>query len=463
MKPDWRQGVLYAAIMGMEGCWLYTLMAMFNKPVADGRLSIFGILLLYPLSFGLSGLMRRLPWPEFCRRTISLIAWALVMLFVVKIQLFGGLAWADTAWLLALPRAIAGVIFSFQPELLVLIGGTGVIWWLGQRLAYRKVNFATLVSEFQFGLIILVMAFFVASPLEAGIEHAIYLIFAFFLFGLLGISVAHALEGTSWLSGLYQGHWSGLLLVSISLILIIGLFISAVVTPDLLQLALAAIKWVWELVMKAIAFLVGLLPEPAPVALPPTLPGPAAGPEEPMQWFTMSEAVRNGLRLGWTVLVGGALIFALWRVSSDILQWLRRRLASMAGAEFEPMPGAFKADFLGLLKRILSGLLGLRWLWRRGSGAEAAQPEISMVRQVYRQLLAWAAAAGFPRHLSRTPHEYLYELAGRLPEARRDLELITQQYVRARYGAWLPTEDELHQLRQSWYNVKRNRPGDRRQ
>ena len=43
-----------------------------------------------------------------------------------------------------------------------------------------------------------------------------------------------------------------------------------------------------------------------------------------------------------------------------------------------------------------------------------------------------------------------------MPEAQGDLDLITEQYVRTRYGASLPTEDELHQLRQSWRNVSQN-------
>ena len=127
------------------------------------------------------------------------------------------------------------MIYTFKPELLILIS-TAVIWWLGRRLAYLKVNFAALVSEFQFGLVILVITFFVASQLGVDMAHSVYLIVAFFLFSLLGISVAHALEGTSWLSGLYQGHWSGLLLVSISLVLIVGFLISLLVTPDLLHL-----------------------------------------------------------------------------------------------------------------------------------------------------------------------------------------------------------------------------------
>ena len=134
----------------------------------------------------------------------------------------------------------------------------------------------------------------------------------------------------------------------------------------------------------------------------------------------------------------------------------------MSGAEFEPLPGAFRADFLSLLKRIIFKLLGLRIIFRSRARAEPVRPEIASVRQIYRQFLRWAAAAGFPRHVSQTPHEYFYELVVLLPEVRGDLDLITQQYVRTRYGAWLLTEDELHQLRQSWHNVRQSHLNNRR-
>ena len=245
--------------------------------------------------------------------------------------------------------------------------------------------------------------------------------------------------------------------MSISLILILGLLISSVVTADLLQLVLAGLKWVWGLVVKAIVFIVSLFPEPSPpsVELLPeesTLT-PASEPDW-SKFFRMPESVRSGLRISWTVMVAGFVLFALWRVSSQIFGWLRRKLASMSGAEFEPLPGAFRADFLSLLKRLLFWLRGLRppFWWRVKS--TAVVPEVATVRHVYRQFLHWAAAGGYPRHMSQTPHEYRYALANLLPEAQEDLNLITQEYVAARYGTWLPTEDELHNLKQSWHRVR---------
>jgi hypothetical protein len=290
--------------------------------------------------------------------------------------------------------------------------------------------------------------------------HPVPVALAFFLFALIGISVAHALEGTSWLSGLYQGHWSGLLLASIGVIVILGLLISLIVTPDFLQVVWDAVKWVWGLIwgliLKIIALIASLFPAPEPAELPPMPDMPAMEPDEGFR-LAMPEWLRSGLRLGWTVIMAGFFIFVLWRISSDIFRWLRRKLAGMAGAEYEPLPGAFKTDLLSLIKRIIRKLLGLKLLFWRKKREGAFPPEITSVRQIYRQFLRWAASAGYPRYISQTPQEYCYTLVDLVPEAIEDIDTVTQQYVKARYGARLSTENELNELSQAWHRVKQIR------
>lgn len=457
MKLDWRRGIVYLTAIGMEGCWLYALMVLLNKQVADGRLSIIGLLFLYPVALFFNKLIQRLRWPKVCLHSISWLAWAAGMLLVLKIQLFSDSAWLNSIWLLALPQAFADMLYTFRPELLIFLS-TAIIWWLGQRMAYPRVSFAASVGEFQFGLAILLITFFFISMLGVDLANSVPIALTFFLFALLGMSVAHAQESTSWLSGLYQGHWSGLLLVSIGLILILGLLAGSLVTPDLLQLVLAALKWIGALIVKVIAFIASLLPEPGPGELPPGLPMPQLEPEEGFKLWEIPELMKSALRLSLGVLWGGLIIFALWRISSEIYGWLRHRLASMAGVEIEPLPGAFKADLLSLLKAIFLKLLELRFPFRLARKTKSLLPEVASVRQIYRQLLRWAAAGGYPRHMSQTPYEYLYTLVDLLPQAQGDLDFITQQYVRTRYGVSLPTEDDLRQLRQSWHEISQNRP-----
>ncbi len=460
MKLDWRQAIVYITVMGMEGCWLYALVALLNNRVVDGRLSVLGILVLFPVAFIFNLLLGRLRWPRVCVLVVSWLGWVVGMLLMVKIQLLGGLPLSDSQWLLAIPRAVTGVLYAFGPELLILLV-TAVIWWLSRRLVSRAGNFPTTVSEFQFGLIMLIITFMVASGLKTKLDSPVPIAITFFLLALLGMSVSHALAGTSWLSGLHQGHWSGLLLATIGVVLVLGLLIAWIVTPDLLQLLWAAIKtawgFIWSLIVKLLLFLASLFPQTEPAELPPMPVMPETETDDGFKLWTMPEWLKSTAGLLMTILWIGLVLAALWRISSDIFRWLRRKLAGMAGAEFEPLPGAFKADLLGLLKRIFSRLLGLKLLFRLRKRRVALPPEVASVRQVYRQLLRWAAAGGYPRYLSQTPGEYRDRLAGLLPEAGDDLDLVTQHYMRVRYGAFLYTGDELKELGEAWHRLKQTR------
>ena len=167
------------------------------------------------------------------------------------------------------------------------------------------------------------------------------------------------------------------------------------------------------------------------------------------------ESVRSGIRLVWTILMVGFLLVFLWRVSSQIFNWLRHKLSTTSGAEIEPLRGAFRADILGLLKRILLKLLGFKLPLRRQRQPEPH--EITSVRHLYHRLLKWAAAQGQPRLVFQTPFEYLVALEELLPASRDTLHFITRHYVSARYGLSSPSAEELHQLKQSWHQVKQNR------
>jgi hypothetical protein len=162
------------------------------------------------------------------------------------------------------------------------------------------------------------------------------------------------------------------------------------------------------------------------------------------------ESLRNALRIGWTILALGAMLAALWRISTQIADWLRRRMANHSRGEVESLNGAFRADILGFLKRIIARLFGFGWIKSRQTAAQPIDP----VRQVYRQLLKWAAGEGFPRRAFQTPYEYLTALRELKPAAVAGLSYITQQYINVRYGLTAPSAEELEKLRQTWQQVK---------
>ncbi|MBI2831237.1 MAG: DUF4129 domain-containing protein [Chloroflexi bacterium] len=462
MKLGWRRAVPYVTTAGMESCWLYAIAALLNTVVAGGRLSIPALFLVYAASFALNGLLLRRRWRNIWLVAANWLSWAVAMLLMLKTQLYGGTGWSDTAWLLSMPQAFAALLYTFRPELLLLIG-SGAAWWLGSRLARVEPDFAVSVTEFQFGLAVLVLMFFTASqltPETAG--SSVPLALTFFLFALVGISVTHAQEGTSWLSGLQRGHWSGILALTIIAIILLGLSIWALVTPDLLQKIIDGIEWLWSQFMRLLEFLASLLPKPEPGELPDIAPLPKGGsPEETFNPFVLPEVVQAILRMIFNIIVIGLVVMALWRISSQILDWLRRRSTSW-DVEVESLDGAFKADLLAMLKFLFALPTKLLLLLRFKRKSKPALPEIRSVRQIYRQMLKWASSNGYPRGTAQTPYEYLQTLLGLLPQSREDLEFVTSRYVSTRYSALVPTGDELEQLRESWHRIKQNRFGKRK-
>jgi len=373
--------------------------------------------------------------------------------------LYPDLPLSESAWILSIPRSVTQVIYTFKPELLIFLS-TGTIWWLSQRLAYRTVSFKVMLTEFQFGLTMLALTFFIASGLNAIPDNPVPIVLIFFLLSLSGISVSHAFENTTWISSIHRGHWSGILLVSISVVLVLGFLVTMLISPDLLKLLWSGIKWAWGVIcgviLKLFIFLDSLFPHSEPSKLPPVLSPESIKPTE-----TRSLEIPGWLRRSLLLTIGifwaALIILTLWRISSSIFSWLRNKIASLADVEFESMPGAFRANFLNLLKYLLTRVLRLGFLFRFYQKQDVPVPPVTSVRLIYRRLLRWAGTRGYPRHVSQTPQEYCRALTRFLPETGEELNFITKQYIMVRYGGLPPTEDTIDKLSQAWHRIKKNR------
>ena len=455
MKSIGQKVVLTTAVMALEGCWLYTLVYILNVLMAKGRLNVPGLLPLYLLAFGTNRLWHWLGWPRVIRGALNITGGVIFTLLMVKMQLFGHLPLADALWLKALGEAFVNIFYGLAPELVLLVGG-GILWWFGQRMAHQPGNFASALREFQFGLIVLLILLFIAYGMEVHLVHTIVVVTAFFIAALLSLSIAHAQENKQ-SAELYRGNWLGILLMSISAIVLLGLAIGSVITPDLLRLMVAGLTWLWGFIVKGITFIASLFPEPN-VIPEEALPGAGAMPaEEPdyTKLFVLPEVVRQGLRFGWSVLMIGILLVFFWRISEQIFTWLRAKFGATGNAEYESLSGAFWVDIKSLFKRIFHWILKiLKWpaLLKKKKAAEAK--EITSIRQLYQQLLRWAAKNGLPRPAFQTAYEYLDVLQEKTPAYRDTLQYVTGKYVSARYGHVTPSVEELEQLKQSWHNLR---------
>jgi hypothetical protein len=438
----------------MQLAWFALAVLVLNRRIAGDSLPWPLILSFYPLSAFLNFLLRR-----------RVRGWKLLLAanglggfsaFAILLGFHGLFGPAPEAgpWL-----EVAARFFNPYRTEFLLLAFSAAAWILGYRLAALRISFAALFSEFQFGLVLLFLALFAENRLEMNLPHLIPLILLFFGFALTGLGAVHGREHAGWTSGLFFRAWIIFLLVAVALILSAGLLIAVLASPAFVQFLFSLLyragQFLLEILGRVLGFLLGLLPRPE-ISLPPppSPPPPAVRPEDWSPFFLISESTREILRILWTIMVFSVLLIALWRISSQILDWLRRRMGAVNGDEIEPLPGAFRDDLRILFLWVLD-TLSLKWLVRLLARRKRRRRESDSFRQIYLRLLKWAAGKGCRRRACETPFDYLPRLAAILPEAQEDFSFLTRQYVRARYAAAPPPAEVLREVKDRWENIRR--------
>jgi hypothetical protein len=452
----WHRNISRLAILGIEGSWLYALLCLLNEKIADGCLTTPWLLFPYLLAFVFNKLLLQLKW----RKPYTYLANGLVciasILLLTKFQLYGDFSLLGSSWLSLSLHSLSQVFYSIEPELLILLASIG-LWWLGRRAARLKIDPDASIAEFQFGLVALLIILFITSQTGLHLVSSTPSIIAFFLFSLLGMSLSHASSGSD-NPPLFRRYWFAITVISIGVIIALGFLVDSIVDENLVQLLLIPFKWIWGLFMQAMDFLASLFGNPPPPAeTPPPVAAPSTGGGDEFMPELIPRTLRDVLRLVSFSFMLGMIVFALWRMSSDLAKWLRRKLTTTQGVEVESLPSGFKADLLALLKRIMAKLHGLMHIFHRQKSKKPLPRETASVRDIYRQFLRWTARKGCPMKPHQTPSEHLRTMEHLLPAAQDDLRFITQQYLHARYSPSPPGDSVLNQLTQAWRRLKRIR------
>ena len=454
MKGTWTSLISGLSLGGMQLAWLALYVLVLNRRIAGDSLPWVPILLFYPASATLNLFLRSRVGDWRVLLPANGLGGFLVFGLFLGWQVLIAPVPESESW----PALVARFFNPYRVEFLFFTLSAAA-WGLGCRLAILRISFSALFSEFQFGLALLFLALFAEYRLEMNLPHLVPLILLFFSFALLGIGVAHGAEHAGWTSGRFFSTWAVFLIVAVALVLSAGLLIAILASPAFVQFLLALLYRAGEFILgiigRILGFLLSLLPLPEPSLPPPPPPSPpAVRPEDWSPFFLFSDSTREILRVLWTIMIFSVLALALWRISSQILDWLRRRMGAANGDEVEPLPGAFRADLRILFLWILD-TLSLKWLFRLLARRKRRSPERDSLRQTYILLLQWAAAKGCRRRVSQTPFDFLPRLVDFLPEAREDLVFITRQYVRARYGPLPPSGEVSEEVKDRWENIQR--------
>jgi hypothetical protein len=202
-----------------------------------------------------------------------------------------------------------------------------------------------------------------------------------------------------------------------------------------------AVVWIVTLLERAVAWTSRAFDlGPALVRLRgaiPEIPQPAPEPPVEESWL---EPYGPSLQILATTLAVVVLVLVAIRVR----QVTRGEGHSREGRS-ERIPAAVpqRPDLRGILARARAGLDRARRLRRRFLAAAA-------IRRIYAQLLVLAQNRGRPRQPAQTPREFMPDLWALFPGRREDVELITEEYLKVRYGEYPEAVETVAAVRAAW-------------
>ncbi len=453
MSKVWRERILRLTICGMEMAALYVFLSLATFKATDNAVSVPALLSPYLVSFVFNRVFFNFNLNRTATILLNALVWLVGIHIAIKLQLFPALPFFDADFIYTIPRAFAAIPSGVRPELFMFIMSL-LIWPLGYRLARIRIGFVISLAEFQCGLFIILVTYMINAQISASFLNSPFIALIFVALAIFAMAVSHAEQASSWLGGRHATFWMSVLILTIGLIALVGVFAGAFATHDFLDLLLTPLRWAWWAFSQFMLFL-------AEHTLMENVLNPldwgagnqsAENPDVIWQSFGYPEWVRDTLRVAIGIVWLVFIVFALWSISSLIFHWLRSHFISRSSAEVESLHGAFWDDVRALLGYIRRWLAGL---FHPGAGERLA-PEAASVRHIYRELLSWGASKGVRRYPEQTPYEYLRTLSEAVPLASGDLQLITDHYVNTRYGLLPPGSDDLANLRATWQRVKRN-------
>ncbi len=467
-----RHELLYLAWALMEVSLLLPLALSTLRWAALWPPSAFGLwmLLLALIPFNLSRLLTIAGAPLKRQRRIVLGALLLTIAVSIRTLLYEPAGFFDLSWVGQLLRQFVEPANPFWGRNVGLFFLILILWWRGLALTRRRVDIR------EMGLRLRVSSLIIA-PLVVGVATfydapALGPVLVYFFVSLVAVSLTRAEEIALERTGRsypLQPRWLAIIgLTSLLIVAAAGLVALALSGRGVQQMVgwsapfweglrffattlVSIVSYLAFLLLTPVFWLVGRLAgwlRSLDFALPEldvvapfaeemdveTLLQEMARPEEPASLWV------SRLLLALFIAL---LLFLLYLAVSRFLGGRQPALQEEERAE-AARAGRRPGGFRGRLGRRLR-------FWQQWRAAAS-------IRRLYQEMSALAASYGYPRAGSQTPYEYRQTLAELWPEGRAESDLITQAYVRVRYGELPESGEELQALHRAWERLRRQPP-----
>lgn len=437
----------------------------------SASLVLLWLLLVMLLPLNLVRLMTLLRVDLRRQRRVLMVALLLVVLLSWRQLLYTPTGPFDLGWLRQFAAGLAeagNLVWARDLSIFVI---TVLVWWRGIRLATRQPALGNVGLRLRLGGLILapLIIWFSGRFLTASIVPFLLL---FFLAALTAVALVRAEnieEEQRGTAATLNARWFAVVAAAALVIVLVGGLGAAVLSGNTLLVVAGGLAPLWralqfvgtivgavvfELIYPAVRVLalfvnwVGSVLTPLmesvvaqlqglnllggePELVVPTPPTTPPGVVEVLAGKTSAAL----LMLAVIIVVALALV----RVYQQAAQAARDSSPSRGDREADDKPGAGRR----LLER-----LGLLRQWRAAAS----------IRRIYRLMCRAAAAAGYPRLEAETPNEYLPTLSQVWPENAAEARLITDAFIRVRYGELPETAEELEAIRAAWRRLETTEP-----
>ncbi len=426
------------------------------------------LLLLMLLPFNLARLMSLLQIATHHQRTVMAVALLLTVLISIRSLIYSPQSIFDVSWLTDFFANIAQEGNQLWLRDVAVFFLVIIMWWRGLRLVNRQFDIQQIGFRLRLGILIAPFAvWFSHVGLGWNITPFILL---FFLAGLTAVSLIRAEQlekERSGQSASLSPRWIGIIFAaSLATTAAAGLLAALISGQSLLTAAgwlaplIATFYFGGAVVLNTLVYLLqpfilllsGLIDWLAlwlqqifsraglELAVQPTVDfGDLAATPEATDVVTVIAPPNLNARLMAILL----MIAAVLLVSLVLGRLFREASFAARNSEMINRSGHQPADDLNFGQRLLQRL-GLLRGWRTAAS----------IRRIYQQMLETAADIGYPRSESETPFEFLPTLAEIWPDNTADSQLITQAFVKIRYGELPETEAELAAINAAWDHLR---------
>lgn len=462
------RSVLPAGLVAIEFCWLFPWLLLFTGafygPGIPPLLPTAAAFAMLGLGFLIVRAALAAPWSLTRARAWVVGAGLVSGLAAVKVTYYPQHTPWDLRWLPALVLSAHDALPVVVPAVMASLLAA-LLWWRGIVLGEREFSHFEIERAFRRGVAwtIVFMLFFVIygdTPGFATAASAPAYLLTFFSLGLVMLAVTRLLsiwqesQADEAQALAANRHWLLLLVAVVGVILSAAALFSGVVNlqfrPTILR-ALAPLGPVVEflfLIVFAIALVVArallYILSQFPRRLTQVEPPPDVSRPLDQLLRDLPPAVVSGARWGMVAVVVALLILLI------AIAVVRRRARAKK-------PGGDERESVWSTPLLLAGL-GQAWRnlwgWLRTARGAPEPHAVSVIREVYRELLRIGAGLGMPRRPSETPYEYQPRISARLPEDSQDIEALTEAYVRVRYTPEAPSFAEVDAAREALGRIR---------